>query len=334
VSAALLNVHGLRVRIEGWPEVTELVRADFAWFQRADDGGPAAVLIELEQRAPEYAALGDARAAFITPRNVVFQDAGRTIVDYFGRAVGILERQTGRLRVQGTDEHLVHEAAYQYLLSRAGAHLDAVGMPRLHALGLSGGQGGVAVLLPSGGGKSTLALSALRADESVRLLSDDSPLLDRNGRLHPFPLRIGINPTDAAELPSGAVRRVERMEFHPKLLLDVDEFSQRIEARPQPLAHLVLGRPSLGRSAELRQRRRRAAVGTLLREAVVGVGLYQGMEFVLQRGMRDTLALAPAGFARARSCAAGLARAQVWELTLGRDRDANWAALAPLLEAR
>ena len=48
-------------------------------------------------------------------------------------------------------------------------------------------------MLPSGGGKSTLALRALR-DEGT-LLSEDSPLLDRRGRLHPFPLRIGINAT-------------------------------------------------------------------------------------------------------------------------------------------
>jgi hypothetical protein len=34
---------------------------------------------------------------------------------------------------------------------------------------------------------------------------------------------------------------------------------------------------------------------------------------------------------RARACAAGLRHARVWELTVGRDREANWAALAQLL---
>jgi hypothetical protein len=66
----------------------------------------------------------------------------------------------------------------------------------LHALELVGGQGAVAVMLAAGRGKSTIALRALR-DQGVRLLSEDSPLLDRRGRLHPFPLRIGVNASDA-----------------------------------------------------------------------------------------------------------------------------------------
>ena len=64
---------------------------------------------------------------------------------------------------------------------------------------------------------------------------------------------------------------------------------------------------------------------------MVGVGLYQGMEFVLQRGLRDVVSQAGPGLVRARGCAAGLARARVWRLTTGRDHEANWAALEPLL---
>jgi len=213
-----------------------------------------------------------------------------------------------------------------------GEHLDARGLPRLHALAVSGSSGAVAVILPSGGGKSTMALRALQAD-GVRLLSEDSPLMDRRGRLHPFPLRIGINESDAAELGDAKVRRIERMEFHPKLLVDLDEFEDRIESRPQPLRHLVLGRRSLGREAALEPLPKREAVGPLLREAVVGVGLYQGMEFVLQSGMRDVLGKSGIAARRAACCAAALRAARVWRLTIGRDHRRNWEALEPLLQA-
>ncbi len=329
--AEAIDVYGLRARIDGdWPEIAEALRLDFAWFRSQPGDSPVDIEVVIERRTPDFDAFGAVPATFVTPRNVVYQDGGRTIVDYFGKAVSIVERSSGRFVIQGEEQHLVHEAAYHYLLSRIGEHLDSRRLPRLHSLAVAGSQGAVAVMLPSGGGKSTLALRALR-DDRVRLLSEDSPLIDRRGRLHPFPLRIGVNTTDADALPDGRVRRIERMEVHPKLVLDLEAFRDRIEASPQPLAHLVLGRRTLGLEAGIEPVGRSRAVGTLLRECVVGVGLYQGMEFVLQRGMRDVFAQLGPAITRAACCAAGLARARVWLLTMGRDHDRNWSALEPLL---
>jgi hypothetical protein len=329
-TTATFDVHGLTIAVSGdWPEVVEGLRLDFAWFQRPAVS-EADVEVEIERGAPDYDAFGDVAASFVTPRNVVFQQDERTIVDYFGRAVSVLDRRSGRLTVRGEDAPLVHEATYHYLVSRIGEYFDLAGKPRLHALALVGRQGAVAIMLPSGGGKSTLALRALRED-GVKLLSEDSPVIDARGRLHAFPLRIGINATDAEKLPEGHVRRIERMEFHPKYALELEAFADRIEPASQPLRHLVVGRRTLGRGASLEPMPRRAAVGTLFREAVVGVGLYQGMEFVLQRGARDVAGMAGIATTRALHCLSGLARAKTWRLTIGRDHDRNWEALKPLL---
>jgi hypothetical protein len=310
--------------------VIDELALDFAWFR--SQGGPSAdgVSVEVVRQSPDFDGFGDIPAAFVTPRNVVYQQQNRTIVDYFGRAVSVLDRSSGRLHIQGEDKHLVHEAAYLFLLSRIGEHLDHQGLPRLHALGLAGRQGATAVLFPSGGGKSTIALRALR-EEGVRLLSEDSPLIDRHGMVHPFPLRIGVNATDAESLPEHQVRRLERMEFHPKLALELSAFADRVEPNPQPLRHLVIGKRTLGRNAALERIPRRAAVTTLIREAVVGVGLYQGMEFVLQRGPSEVLSHAGIGARRALSCTACLRQADVWRLTVGRDFERNWQTLLPLL---
>jgi hypothetical protein len=332
VKEVALDVYGLRARLRGWPEVVESLRLDFAWFEAAAGDATPQVEVVAKRREPDWDALGPGVASFVTPRNVVYQQNGRTIVDYFGRAVSVLEgTDPARLSVQGEDEHLVHEAAYHFLTSRAGAHLDSVGLPRLHALALSGAHGAVALMLPSGGGKSTMALRALRED-GVKLLSEDTALMDRRGRLHPFPLRIGVNASDAERLPPGTVRRLERMEFHPKLALEIDAFRESIDDQPRPLRHLVIGLRSLGRDAVLEPVSRRSALMPLLREAVVGVGVYQGMEFLLQRGLSDAVGLMPVWLTRARCSAAALSGARVWRLTTGRDHERNWAALRPLLE--
>jgi hypothetical protein len=330
-----LDVYGLTIGLGGdWPELIDEVRRDFAWFEARRDGprrAAATVQLDIERRAPDYDSFGPLQASFVTPRNVVYQQDGRTVVDYFGRAVSVLDRESRRLLIQGEDQHLVHEAAYHFLLSRIGEHVESRGLPRLHALALAGGQGAVAVIFPSGGGKSTMALRAIE-EEGVGLLSEDSPLIDRRGRLHPFPLRIGINPGEAEDLPPERIRRLERMEFHAKLLLDVEHFVDRVEPEPQPLRHLVIGRRTLGTQARLVPLPRRAAVGPLFREAVVGVGLYQGMEFVLQHGVWDVLRQAQPAAIRAFCCAAGIARARVWRLESGRDHARNWEAIRPLLD--
>jgi hypothetical protein len=325
-----LDIYGLRVRIDGdWPAVLESLRLDFAWFERAPATSPE-VRVRVAHRPPDFDALGNLRASFITPRNVVYQDGRRTVIDYFGRAVSVLDRGAEYLVIEGESEAVVHEAGYLFLLSRLGQHLDARGLPRLHGLGLAGGDGGVVVMLPSGGGKTALALRAVR-DGRARLISDDSPLIDRRGRLHPFPLRIGVHPAAAEQIGEERLRRIERVEFGPKLAIEVDSFRDRIAPGPVPLRHLVVGRRVLGREASLKEVPRRVAVGPLLREAVIGVGLYQGMEFVLQRGMRDIRAQLGTAIRRTLCCGIGLARARVWQLEMGRDHERNLAALEGLL---
>lgn len=328
---ANFEAYGLRFAVGGdWPEVVEDVRLDFAWFERPAPPGRPVLDIKVVRGAPDLDGFGSVPAAFVTTRNVVYQEGERTIVDFFGRAVAVFDRRRNSLLVQGEERHLVHEAVYLFLLSRIGEHLDRRRLMRVHALGLSGPNGAVVVMLPSGGGKSTLALRALK-EPGVKLLSEDTPVLDRRGVVHPFPLRVGVNPTDAASLPAGEVRRIERMEFHPKLVLSIDAFADQIEIHPKALRHLVVGERSLGRDAYLEPVPRRALVGPLLREGVVGVGVAQMIEYVLQRGASDFLKQGSVATRRAWCCGAALARARGWRLRLGRDQERNWAALAQLL---
>jgi hypothetical protein len=325
------DAYGLRYSLGGdWPELVEDIRLDFAWFERQTPLEGSDLEIEVMRGSPELDRFGDIPASFVTTRNVVFQDGDRTIVDYFGRALAVFDRGRNHLLVQGEDHHLVHEAVYLFVLSRIGDHLDRSSLMRLHGLGLSGPNGAVVVMLPSGGGKSTLALRALK-QPGVTLLSEDTPVLDRRGNVHPFPLRLGVNPSDAESLPAGDVRRIERLEFQPKLVLSIDAFAEQIETRPQPLRHLVVGERSLGREGSLTPVSRRALIGPLLREGVVGVGVAQMIEYVLQRGPSDFLKQGGVAARRAWCCTAGLARARTWRLSLGRDHERNWAALSQLL---
>ena len=244
--------------------------------------------------------------------------------------LAVYDRRRDELLIEGEDAQLVHEAAYLFLLSRVGRHLDDSRLTRIHALGLSGRQGAVVLLLPSGGGKTTLALRALK-DPEVKLLSEDTPVLDRRGFVYPFPLRIGVTEGDADLLPEGQVRRIERLEYGPKLLLSMDAIGDKIEGAAQPLRHVVLGRRWLSGGGSLTKLPRSALIGPLIRDGVVGVGVAQMIEYVLRQGARDFLSQGGVAAGRALCCARALVGTSAWRLELSRDSARNWAALEPLL---
>ena len=310
-----LDVHGLTFAIGGdWPEIIDDLRLDMAWFGRDTVTEPPAITVELEAGAPQFDRFGEVTAELVTSHNVVYNVGRQRVVDYFGRAATVIEG--GRAVIRGDERNLVYQAAYDFIVSRIGEHLDALQLTRVHSLGVVGRQGAVAVLLPSGGGKSTLALRSL-LDERVRLLSDETPLLDRHGRLHPFPMRIAINSTDQSPVPEWPVRLIERAHYHPKLAIDVPVFAHRVERDPQPLRHLVIGRRSLGVEARLDRIPRRSGLPPLLRDGVIGLGVLQGAEFLLQRGARDVVDKAGIAARRTRCCLAALAHARYGDSPLG-----------------
>lgn len=328
----MLDTYGLSVRVRGdWAEVVEAVRLDFAWFEDAgaDPEQEAAVEVLIERAPADLDGFGSLPASFVTPRYTVFADRSRTIVDYHGAATGVVSGDGGSLTVRGEDEQALHEAVYYFLLGGIGEHLDGQGLVRVHGLGLAGDDGGVLLLLPSSGGKSTLALQALRHEEG-RLLSEDSPLLDRDGRLRPFPLRLAVS-----SVPEALVAPGGRVLPHPvlgeKLAVEVEAFADRVQAEPVPLRHVVLGRRSLGAESRLDERSRAAAVMPLITNAVVGVGLYQGFGYVHQRGPEAVAAKLLLAARRARVSFGALRQARVWELTQGRDIEQCWRTLSALL---
>ena len=97
----------------------------------------------------------------------------------------------------------------------------------------------------------------------------------------------------------GSVRRIERMEFHPKLAIDLDVF--RIGSTRARGHSPHRRRRQIARSrGEARGASAPSSGGPMLREAVIGVGVYQGMEFVLQQGFATSPARpAPPRLARA-----------------------------------
>jgi hypothetical protein len=316
------DFYGLIVEIDGpskhW---CENLRRDFAYFRAPAIVDRPHVRVELCPKPPPYGELPAVPATVITPRNVCFQSDETTYIDYFGAALAIFHRREQRCVVYATDDDLAHEIGYLFILSTVGQHLDRRGLHRLHALGVSYRQRGIVLLLPSGGGKSTLALELLRRP-GFRLLSDDSPLVDRRGRILPFPLRLGVRPDRDTGIPSRYLRTVRRMEFDPKTLIDLEYFSDRLGGAVEP-ALVLVGQRNLGDVSEIVPLARRLALNAMIANMVIGLGIYQGLEFVLERGLWEVLGKAGVATSRLHNSVRLLARAPAYRFVLARNHERN-----------
>ena len=313
-------------------ELLDEVRRDFAYFRTSPPDRLPQLRAELRPTPPPYGDLPSVPAAFFTPRNVCFRADHLTYIDYFGEALAVFDRREQRCTVYATDLNLLHEIAYLFILSMVGQHLDRKRLHRVHALGLAHLNRGILILLPSGGGKSTLALDLLRKPGFL-LLAEDTPLIDRRGRILPFPLRLGVRPGRDTGVPAEYLRTKPRMEFDPKTLIDLDYFHDRL-AGPTASAFLLIGERNLGDVSRIIPLPKPNALKALLKYMVVGLGVYQGLEFLLERGLGDTLGQGSVVTSRLCNSLVLLARTPAYRFILGRNTERNSHALVDFLDRR
>lgn len=326
------SFHGIGVAVESPDQrLLDAVRHSFSFFsaeiQQAD------LRITCWPERPDYDSLPELTSSVATPRNISFMGNGLVYIDYFGRALNIYNPREGSCRIFTEEPRLAREIVYLTILSRVSERLDRKGIHRVHGLGLEQRGRAALVMLPSGGGKSTLALSILQdPDCGIRLIAEDSPLIRRDGWLLPFPVRIGVHPH---KVPKGIDPRFtlleERMEFEPKVSIDVTCFADRLVREPVRPGLILLGRRTTGSVPRIDPVPRRRVIRHVLMNSVVGIGLYQGMEFIMQKGLGDVFSHGTVAFSRAYNNLRLVGSSRIYEFFIGRDVQQNHRSLMDFL---
>jgi len=229
------------------------------------------------------------------------------------------------------DADLRHEISYLTVLSTAGRYLDSRHIHRVHALGISKNGKAILILLPEKGGKSTLALRLLKSGQ-VKLLSEDSPLITRKGEVLPFPLRLGILPGAEVDIPEQYRYPANFMGVGTKILVDVAYYAEGVSP-PCPSHVILLGKRTLGCDSRIESASRLSGGRELIKNSVVGLGLHQGMEYLLGRNIWQTIGNARLAFSRLRNCLSLLRRSRVYRYRIGHDIERNHEVLLGFLDA-
>jgi hypothetical protein len=314
------NVYGYRFSIQGnVEEAVKGLQQDFSFFSAPPCGDEGLIELIGEDSPLHDVPTGD--ASVCTPRNAVYRQGNTRYIDYHGRGLGIHQEGTGNLKMYSRDPDLLYEAAYLFLLSKIGQALDERGIHRIHALGVEVRGRVLLVLLPMGGGKSTLGLHLLKSPE-VRILSDDCPWIDRTGRVLACPLRIGLMPGSEQTVPPEHRRVIQRMEFGPKHVVSSEYFRDRVCPSGDP-GIVFLGSRILLPECHIEEVGRAAALQPMLANCVIGVGLFQGLEYILDSSALELVKKTGLGLSRMRNCWQLLRRASICRVHLGRDPECN-----------
>lgn len=317
-----IDLHGLVIECIA-PSLeleTKLVRP-FGLFLA--DQGEAEVTIEIVETLPPYEDFPELESSFSTPRNIVYDTKSFKLVDYFGKGATIENKAENRFTIYGDDDNFLQEAFYLLVLSTFGQYCDKSGMLRIHAMSLSYADKAFLVPIPPGGGKSTMAFSMLE-EEGFRLISDDEPVISGSGQVLPFALRIGTLDEDKVrDIPEEFFYTIDRMEFGPKFFIDIRYWEEKLEHRAlQDVVYMVAKRVLNG-TPTIKKIPKYKVAKSITRDAVIGVGLYQGLEFMLSHSPWSTIAQIGTVFKRAIVAWKMLRHAETYSFTITRDIDEN-----------
>jgi len=327
----ILNLHGLIINCQAQTAglALELIRP-FKYF-KADKGHPDITVI-VNEVDPPYETFSPIAASFSTPRNVVYKDKNLKIIDYFGRGVVLQDDLKRVYFIYSRERNLLQEVFYLLILSVFGQFCDQKGMLRIHGLALSYHDKAILLVMPQGGGKSTMALAMLQ-QEDVKYISDDDPIFDREGHILPFPRPLGIvDQRVIRTFPEEYVYKIDRMEFGIKYFVENDYWKDRIETKPLNDIVLLTGHKILNGTPSIERSSKREVLFILIKEAVIGMGLYQGLEFIIGRSPWEVLSKLPTVLRRFLLALKLVRKAKTYRFALSNDIPQNTSVFKEFIQ--
>jgi hypothetical protein len=303
------------------PQTIDNISRDFSFFVSPEK--VPEIHFEIFAAPFNYQNLPTLRPLSHSPRNFSYQNGNLLFIDYFGRGLLIFDRIRKEYRIFSADPQLRHEIVFLAILSLIGQNFDLKHIHRVHGLGLEINGKGTLILLPQGGGKTTLMLELLKYP-NVKLISEDTPLINPSGEILPFPIRIGIDAeAKLSGLPEKHLRLIERMEFKPKYLLDIDYFKDKIAKKPCKLEFVFEGIRCLGNGSQIIPASKLKLLRAFLINSVIGLGVYQGIEFLIQSNPLELIKKSALLASRMRNSCQAVLQAKTYAFLTGSDKNKN-----------
>lgn len=327
-----ISIYGSTIRVQSKDASSlDVLRTEFRYFLVSSASTPDFILTLTPTNAPP-GLLPSLPISSRSKNSLTYDEGSRRWNDYFGKALSCYDYDAKEGVLYSGNADMLHEVAYLMVLSLTGKDLDLRGWHKVHACAFRYQDRDVVIMLPSGGGKTTLFLE-LAQFPGVSLLSDDTPLIDEEGKVHPFPLRLGIEhlPPHLAD-KKNEFTLFRRQHFCDKWLVPLDRLGAPIAQGTGGRVMLIVGkRQNDSRSALFRIGPIALALG-LLEHMIIGIGLPMVVEYFLQRTLRDWITLATIALKRTWAALRLMQRSEGYVFVMGNDPTKNARTLLDKLE--
>jgi hypothetical protein len=320
-----LNFYGIIVKVfSNDEECISFIRTDFSYFliSHEESVKEAEIIISVFLCNPPCDRIPkETVAAYHTKDAVVYKDGDVHYFDSSGKGMVIFDHKKKSAEIYSLQRDFLYEKSYLMIMSRVGEILDKKKLHRIHSMGVVYKGKAILCLLPMGGGKTTLALSLL-TNKDFSLLSEEVPLVSNKGFLYPFPIRMGVKEGTQLSIPEKFLKNFIRSHYQPKILIDVEYFSEQISGKAKP-GLLFIGRRIYSENPKIISISKAKTFPSLFRLCVMGIGIPQLMEYILRFDFLDMARQSRIIFSRLWAILLLLKGSKTYELHLGYNLTAN-----------
>ena len=319
---ARLDFFGVGVAVDADGELAEWIRGDFRKYVSTAAGKPD-LHFRLKYSKPEYSNLPPLAASKYHDDYIVYDSPNIRLIDFFSEALAVYRPGEQTVEITSQSKEKLYEVFQLSFESLLGEQLDRRGIHRIHCLGLEKDGKAAIILLPPGGGKTTLALRFLE-NGGAGVLCEDMCVKTKN-RL------VGLHlPFKVRDISGRYPGRIIRRNGKPyKTLIDAADLKQPTEARP---AAVVLGRRTLTWDSMIKPVSRRRLLLPMFKSMVLGLELQQSLAYFLLRDYKDGFSKAGVGLSRIKAMLSILYGSRTYEFHIGLDADKNYKVLRDFVE--
>ena len=331
-----LDIHGIKIQIiSDYKNLIKELEYDFKYFA-AKSQTKADISIRAVLKKPDInKALAKAKKTVKTKNWTLFSKTKDIrLVNYNNLALTQYDYSKEEGKIESEIPDVLREIAYLLILSRSGEKLELKKLHRMHGFSIEMSGRGILFCAGRGAGKTTMLLELLK-DDKIKLISDDTPLLNKNGDIFAFPLRMGLceDSPHLKNLKKENLKYFRRRNYSPKLLLDIDTFKNRIKTKSGARL-FIIGKSRRRENASIKPSGFFASSFALLKYLAIGMGVPQISEYFLRLDLKDLISKANIARSRALTCAALLKNCEFYSFYPGQDYARNAEKLKIFIEAK